>query len=107
MTDAAPLGGRDRLARGGTAPGGAASSGLRRTCWRWLPDRLERRRLFRMWYRHRRQPWRSRVLPAVWRRQARLAFWWTWLRLCQDDPVWVGCGLLCLPAWLLLVWYRG
>jgi hypothetical protein len=66
-----------------------------------FPTALERRRIRRMCYRHRRQPWRDRRLPAVWRRELRLAFWWNWVVLWQDEPRLLTLALLGIPAWLL------
>lgn len=67
----------------------------------WWPSLQERRRLQRMFLRHRHQPWRSRTLPRPWRRQLRLAFWWHCLILLQDEPALFIAALLALPAWLI------
>lgn len=71
------------------------------TLGRLWPSTTERRRLLRLWLHRRRQPWRTVRLPAAWRRELRLAFWWTLLLLWLDEPVWLLLGLLAVPAWLV------
>jgi hypothetical protein len=72
--------------------------------WRqYLPSRLERQRLLRMWIRWRRDPQCRRCLPRCWRREFRLAFWWQLAVLLQDHP-WTTLAALAVPwVWLLRV----
>jgi len=76
----------------------------------WWPDRHERRCLLRAWLRRQRRPDQRPALPAAWRQQRRLLFWWTLVERIQDEPLLMLAALAALPAWLLLAllhWHPG
>ncbi len=70
------------------------------------PDRRERRSLLRLWLRRQRQPDPPRMLPADWRHQPRLAFWWTLTQCIQEQPLLMIAALAAPPAWAILLLLR-